>query len=255
MLPGMADLTLHLRSQRLTLDSTGHTIWEVLSTRKNIDAAKTALILCDVWDNHHSRGAVERLEAMIPRMNQVMTAARRKGVLIIHSPSDVIEFYKDHPARRRVTETPKVEPPANREHDDPPSPVDTSVQNSDTNEPFDRATFVPPWTREHPGIDIDSERDAISADGREVYSLFKARGIEQVLIMGVHTNMCILHRSFAIKQMVRWGVNIVLVRDLTDTMYNPSRSPYVSHDEGTRLVIGFIEKFWCPTILSDDLLA
>jgi hypothetical protein len=72
--------------------------------------------------------------------------------------------------------------------------------------------------------------------------------------MGVHTNMCVLNRSFAIKQMVRWGVNIALVRDLTDTMYNPAMPPYVSHDEGTRLVVEYIEKFWCPSLLSDDLL-
>ena len=72
--------------------------------------------------------------------------------------------------------------------------------------------------------------------------------------MGVHTNMCVLRRSFAIKQMVRWGVDVALVRDLTDAMYNPARSPYVSHDAGTQLVIGYIERFWCPSILSADLL-
>ena len=83
----------------------------------------------------------------------------------------------------------------------------------------------------------------------------RPRSIENLLIMGVHTNMCVLHRSFGIKQMVRWGMNVALFRDLTDTMYNPARSPYVSHDEGTRLVVEFIEKFWCPTLLSDDLFS
>ncbi|MBE0697009.1 MAG: hypothetical protein IH586_08800 [Anaerolineaceae bacterium] len=43
---------------------------------------------------------------------------------------------------------------------------------------------------------------------------------------------------------------VALVRDLTDAMYNPAQAPYVSHDEGTRLVIEYIEKFWCPTVLS-----
>jgi hypothetical protein len=28
----------------------------------------------------------------------------------------------------------------------------------------------------------------------------------------------------------------------------------VSHDEGTALVVGFIEKHWCPTVSSDQLL-
>jgi len=36
-------------------------------------------------------------------------------------------------------------------------------------------------------------------------------------------------------------------------MYDPATPPYVGHDEGTRLVIEFIEKFWCPTITSDQL--
>ena len=54
--------------------------------------------------------------------------------------------------------------------------------------------------------------------------------------------------------MVRWGMNTVLVRDLTDTMYNPARPPYVAHAEGTRLVVEFIEKFWCPTVSSEDLV-
>jgi len=47
----------------------------------------------------------------------------------------------------------------------------------------------------------------------------------------------------------------VLVRDLTDTMYNPKRPPNVPHDRGTELVVEFIEKHWCPTVLSDDLLS
>jgi hypothetical protein len=71
--------------------------------------------------------------------------------------------------------------------------------------------------------------------------------------MGVHTNMCVLNRSFAIKQLVKWQVAVALVRDLTDTMYNPAMRPYVSHDQGTQLVIGYIERFWCPSLLSTDL--
>jgi hypothetical protein len=31
--------------------------------------------------------------------------------------------------------------------------------------------------------------------------------------------------------------------------------PYVSHDQGTKLVVEFIEKFWCPSIHSRELVA
>ncbi len=111
---------------------------------------------------------------------------------------------------------------------DPPLPIDDSDEGSDTGEL--EATRV--WTRQHAAIDIDDERDLISDSGREVYAALRHFDIEQVVIMGVHTNMCVLNRSFAIKQLVRWQMPVVLARDLTDAMYNPAMPPYVSHDDG-----------------------
>lgn len=61
------------------------------------------------------------------------------------------------------------------------------------------------WTRQHAAITIDAERDVITDIGREVLAYVQRQQIAQVLIMGVHTNMCVLHRTFAIKQLVRWG--------------------------------------------------
>ena len=53
--------------------------------------------------------------------------------------------------------------------------------------------------------------------------------------------------------MVSLGRNVALIRDLTDTMYNPERPPGVSHFEGTDLVIAHVEKYWCPTFTSSDI--
>jgi hypothetical protein len=170
--------------------------------------------------------------------------------LIIHAPSDTMSVYADHPARRRLQAAPVVEPPPPVEYDDPPLPIDASDHGSDTGE----TETYRAWRRQHPGLEIDETLDGISDNGREIYSFLRQHNIEQALIMGVHTNMCVLNRSFGIKQMVKWGVAIALVRDLTDTMYNPARPPYVSHDEGTRLVMEYIEKFWCPSIDSEDLI-
>ena len=72
--------------------------------------------------------------------------------------------------------------------------------------------------------------------------------------MGVHTNMCVLNRSFAIRQMTKWGMRCVLVRDLTDSMYDPNDRPFVSHDRGTELVIEHIEKYWAPSVTSEELM-
>jgi nicotinamidase-related amidase len=242
-------LPLLFRRYYLAQDAGGHTIWREESVRRTIPAAQTAIVVCDMWDKHWSRGAAERVEAMAPRMNAVLHAARSQGVSIIHAPSDTMSFYAETPARRRIRAAPYISPPAEVERVELPLPIDDSDGGSDTGETEESRV----WTRQHPTLDIDHGRDCVSDSGQEIYNYLHQAGIRQVLLMGVHTNMCILNRSFGIKQMVKWGINIALVRDLTDAMYNPTRSPYVSHDEGTALVIGYIEKFWCPTIHSDDL--
>lgn len=243
-------LSLSLRRQELTPDENGYAAWRAATQPQAWPAQETALLLCDVWDRHWSRGATERLEAMIPRMNAVVEACRTRGVSIIHAPSGTMEFYADSPARRRLLNTPRVEPPQDRDIPERPLPIDASDHGSDTGE----AETHKAWTRQHPGIGIDEQQDVISDAGVDVYSFMQHRGVRNLLIMGVHTNMCVLGRSFAIKQMVRWGMNVALVRDLTDAMYNPAMPPYVSHNRGTQLVIAYIEKFWCPTVASDNLL-
>ena len=65
--------------------------------------------------------------------------------------------------------------------------------------------------------------------------------------------MCVLGRPFGIRQQVRLGKNVVLARDLTDAMYDPRDRPFVSHERGTELVIEHVERYWCPSILSEDL--
>ena len=240
-------LHLNLRRQALTHDANGRTVWQPVLVARSIPAAQTALIICDMWDKHWSRGATERVDAMAPRMNAVIQRARARGVQIVHAPSETMDFYAQTAARQRMILAPRVAPPP-VPHPNPPLPIDDSDGGSDTGEPSEYKA----WSRQHPAIEIKDE-DGISDDGLEIYSYLQERGTKAVLIMGVHTNMCILNRSFGIRALVRWGVDTALVRDLTDTMYNPALRPYVAHEEGTRLVIEYIEKFWCPTLASEDL--
>jgi nicotinamidase-related amidase len=243
---GKENLMLTLRSQ--TMKTTGWHGWQAVHQTADWPVEETAFIIVDMWDNHWSRGAVERVNILAPRINSVVRAARERGVQIIHAPSDVVDFYQGHPARTWVLDLPQARPPKPLDHPDPPLPIDDSDGGSDTGE----TESYKAWSRQHTAIEI-GDGDAISADGQEVYNILSHKGIKNLIYAGVHTNMCVLRRSFAIKQMVRWGFNVALSRDLTDAMYNPLKPPYVSHDAGTQLVIGYIEKFWCPTITGDDL--
>src|SRR5437763_6156160 len=104
------------------------------------------------------------------------------------------------------------------------------------------------WTRQTPGIDI-LPGDAITDDGQETWNLLAERGIDNVILCGVHLNMCVLGRPFAIREQVRLGKNVALIRDLTDTMYNHEKDPKVSHFAGTDLVVEHVETSWCPSFV------
>jgi len=248
------DLVLRLRRQRLETDASGYWIWRPYEYEQHLRSAETALVLCDVWDKHWCRGANERLAALLPQMNQVVSVMRSAGSLIVHAPSDTMSFYRDTPARRRALDAPPDEIPEDLPHTAPPLPIDASGGGCDTIDNFGDVNEVI-WTRQHPAIRVDHARDVVSDDGRELYRLYRHIGIRNVVIMGVHTNMCILNRTFAIKQMVRWGFSVTLVRDLTDCMYHPAQPPYVSHSAGTQLVVEYIERFWCSTTDSRELLS
>ena len=185
-------------------------------------------------------------------MAPVIELARSRGVLIIHAPSETMKFYAQAPQRLTILAIPATTPPAPLPLTDPALPIDDSDGGCDTpNNPLPVNSRV--WTKENAAIRI-APSDLISDDGREVYSALQSRGIKTLLVAGVHANMCILNRTFAIRQMTRWGMRCILIRDLTDAMYNPARRPFVSHEQGTQLVIEHIEKYWAPTVASEDLV-
>lgn len=233
----------------------------------------TAVIVCDVWDYHHCLNAVRRLEEFAPRLNDVLKKARGLGCVIIHSPSDCMPAYEDHPARLRAVEAPRASRlPENIEHwcsvipaeEQAIYPIDQSDGGED-DDPQEHAKWAAklkklgrnpgmPWKKQSDMIEIDAERDYITDRGDEVWNILEARGIRNVILTGVHVNMCVLGRPFGLRQLARNGKNVVLMRDMTDAMYNPKRWPFVSHYEGTRRVISHIERYICPTMTSDQLL-
>ncbi len=261
------ELSLTLRSR---VEDNG--TFRIVSKEQQWPAHQTAIIVCDMWDAHHCLNAVRREEQMVPRMNDVLEKARSWGVLIIHAPSGCMEEYKDHPARKRAQAAPKAKnlpndigqwcnkiPP----EDKGKYPIDQSDGGEDDDLKEHEAWHKKladmgrnpkaPWKSQHAGLKIH-DTDAISDSGVEIWNLLEGRGINNVILVGVHTNMCVLGRPFGLRQMAKNGKNVVLMRDLTDTMYNPKKAPYVSHFEGTRLIIEHIEKYVCPSITSDQII-
>lgn len=243
--------TLHLRLRARIERVKGSGEWVEAVIEREFPIAETAILICDMWDKHWCRGATERCEVIAKKMAPVVNAARAKGIQIIHCPSETMAFYADSPQRRRMMLAPAVPLPKERDFPTRKLPVEVGSEGGCFDEPVCRSYIA--WTRQNPTIEI-GEYDGISDNGREVYNFLRQQGIRNLLVMGVHTNMCVLGRSFAIRQMTRWGINCVLVRDLTDTMYSPKLPPHVPHDEGTELVIRHIERYWCPSVLSSEVV-
>jgi nicotinamidase-related amidase len=219
--------------------------------------SESAIIVCDMWDQHWCRSASRRVGDFAPRMNEVVKAARALGVQIIHAPSSTMDFYAGTPQRRRMIEAPYTEPPVKIQrwcYLEPEKEVRLPIDDSDggCDDPGDTKSYTA-WKRQHPAIEI-AEYDGVSDNGQEIYNLFEELGIKNVVMMGVHTNMCVLGRPFGIRQLTKLGKNVVLARDLTDAMYDPRDFPYVSHKRGTEMVVEHIERYWCPTIDSGDLV-
>ncbi len=243
-------LELHARSRAGGQVSEKVLRWEV---------AQTAIVICDMWDAHTCSLSAQRVAALAPRMNAVVNAARSLGVMIIHSPSDTMKFYEGTPYRQRMQRAPIAKSPfpiINRCPRDPAEekafPIDDTAGGCD--DPIVKKETGPPypWTRENPAIDIVGF-DGVSENGREIYNFCKQEGITNIVLMGVHTNICILNRGFGARQMTRLGFQVALARDLTDSMYDPRTRPFVSHTRGTQLVIEHIESRWCPSVVSENL--
>jgi nicotinamidase-related amidase len=220
------------------------------------EVSETAIIVCDMWDDHHCKIAAQRVGVMAPRMNQVLTAARDRGVMIIFAPSETMNIYAGTPFRKRMEQAKPVKPPApiakrcdrDPAGEPPTLPEDTELDCDDC----ELGPVVRRHTRQHAGLDITGF-DGISDSGQEIYNFCAQEGIKNIVLMGVHTNYCILARPFGIRQMLKLGKNVVLARDLTDALYDPRQPPHVSHARGTEIVVEHIERYLCPSILSKDL--
>ena len=81
-------LLLNLRSQFVTRESS----WDQVIIQKAIPISDTAMLLCDLWDKHWCSAAAKRSADIAGRTNEVVRAARKNGVQIIHSPSGTMDF-------------------------------------------------------------------------------------------------------------------------------------------------------------------
>mmetsp|Transcript_100760 Transcript_100760/g.157350 ORF Transcript_100760/g.157350 Transcript_100760/m.157350 type:complete len:279 (-) Transcript_100760:16-852(-) len=255
---GMAsskDVSLTLRSQYLS--SIGRQEWIVNNTVVQWRGEETAIVVVDMWQQHWCPTATTRVAELAVPMNQTLTAARSFGVHVVFAPSDCTEFYKNDMVRKNVLALPKAAVPTSQKVSPPQMPLSTS-----TNAGCDVvAEQGHPWYRQIETLAIHDDDFLITAvegqSEQELINVIRAKGIKNLIYMGVHENMCIVNRPFAIEKVISWGwsaSNTAVVRELVDVMYTPVDSPYVSHAEGIALQTAWLEKHLVSSISMYDFL-
>jgi nicotinamidase-related amidase len=205
------------------------------------------------------------MEELAPPINRTVGALRQEGAFIIHAPSECMDSYTDNPARLRAQGAEHHAAPIRFEWNWPDPAREPQIPElvlpwGDWVDQPDKCSCEPGspsciignprrWTRQMAAIEIRPE-DAITDIGQEVFNLFEERNIHDVLLMGVHSNVCVLSRDFGIRQLVRLGKRPILCRDLTDSFH---RHP-AGHFNGNRMVVEHIERYWCPTMTSAELV-
>ena len=247
----MTDRSIFLRSRSLGEPQTEILAW---------DSAQSALIICDMWDTVQCVSAARRAAALASRINDVAAGVRREGGLIIHAPAGCMDFYAGTAARERARQAPPVQSPVpvdwherdpSRESPLPASLADDTPCSCEPGDGEPCTTIEPPypWTHQIDSIEIASS-DAVTDDGNELFALLEARSIEHVIVTGVHSNRCVLGRPYGIRQLAYWGKSPILCRDLTDSYHRDRRG----HQWGNEQMIAHIERHWCPTVTSDQLV-
>src|SRR5262245_17278857 len=101
-------LQLNLRSRTKT---PGSEQFAVSEHRVAWEPKKTALIICDMWDDHWCKSAARRVGELAGPLNDAVKVARARGVFIIHAPSTCTGFYKATPQRKRARAAPFSQTP------------------------------------------------------------------------------------------------------------------------------------------------
>jgi len=225
---------------------------------RSIDPARTVIVVVDMWDKHWCKTFTRRVANLVPRMNLTLLAARKLGIPIVFAPSDVLQPYHDTPQRRAMLAVEQQPLPPHKPIDAPPNPGPTDQCECG---PGAKPKRFKAWTAQHADLVIGP--DDFIADcnnGRELLNLCQSRNVDTVVYMGVASNMCVQYRGMGMRNMLGYGLQALLVSDLTQAITanglgaDLKPDPNFTPAKGTAQVQRHIERYLAPTFESRQLI-
>ncbi len=212
---------------------------EVNITKEKIDPSKVGVVIIDMWDYQGCVTVVGRIGAMIERMNKSVGAARRLGMQILWSPTDIAGMYVGTMQYERALGTPGHPLPKKQKEFN----INFSVGGGQCMcGPGIECPNNWGFSTQHPDLFIADEDMIITGDLGQLYSICKELGLTHLIYMGVHTNICLTYRGVGAKKMNEAGFRCYLARDLTDPVsyYDPVKG--FTPDDGLAQAVRDVEK-------------
>ncbi len=205
--------------------------------------------LCDMWDDHYCRNSA-RVSPRWPAHERGGEKGPRRRSLIIHCPSGCMNFYAETPQRKLAQSARGLGTTIPLEgwcHLDSRSEPEMPVKS-------DQLRRLRRTARQGPLLQPPDRNPRDRAGGRhlridEAFFLMKHRGVENVLIMGVHTTCaCSAAPSDPPARAPGHERRPRPRHDRLDVQ--SAEPPYVNHFTGNDLILSHVERHWCPTVTS-----
>ncbi len=226
----------------LTLQTRDPASGNIVLSPTKVDPRRVGVIAVDVWNYHWCKTATMRVDAIVPRIDRALQAARELGMTVMLCPSDVVDNYVGYPQREAVFALPLVPVPAYVTVPCPPAPDAGGCACG-----RERCAVNYGWDGMHPALRIGTD-DLMPDTQAEVYAVCRKNGLTHLIYVGFHTQVCLLGKPMGLRAMKSAGLNCVLARDMTDA--HPGYDPAVGFtpDLNTERVVEHFEKHLAPTI-------
>jgi nicotinamidase-related amidase len=221
---------------------------ELVEKEKTFNSSEVAVLVIGMWSGHQCLVADTILHELSPKVNTFLKTCRSKNMKVIFGSSSLTKLPKYVPLRKNMKGLAFAKL-VDRGLSFPPIPFDDSDGGVNQKNP----NFKRDDVDLHPSIEV-ADTDAMSDNSKEILNYLYHHNIKLLLVVGVHTNMCVLDRPYGIKNLARYGFPMAIVRDLADPMIKPDGIKVKDRADALDKIIRYTERYFCPSVDSRDMV-
>ncbi len=241
----MSTLILNLRKHQ---EFFVNTPLERVEKEKTFHSSRVAVLVIGMWSGHQCKVADDKLQELSPKVDAFLKRCRSKDMKIIFGSSSLTKLPKYANLRKNMKNIP-FSTFKDKGLCFPPIPFDdTDGGINERNPNFQRGEVDM-----NPAIEI-MDCDAMTDNSKEMLNYLYYHKCELLLVVGVHTNMCVLDRPYGMKNLARYGFPMALVRDLADPMIKPDGIVVKDREDALDKIVKYVEQYFAPSIDSRDLI-